>query len=148
MEEVDKHKVRLKKSLKVPEGYFADNKARVMAEVTKDESPESLKVVWGKAYIWLSAAAVIVLGLFMYFQKPTVSSDEAFTLNDLSDATIENYLVEDYTYGLAEPLIAEALVFSDYPDDIGFENTSDEEIVEFLTNSRIDEPILYPDYED
>ncbi|MGB0178241.1 MAG: hypothetical protein ACPF9D_13830 [Owenweeksia sp.] len=147
MEELEEHRTKLRESLKIPEGYFTESKALAMARAAENKAPEPLMVIWRKAAVWLSAAAVITLGLFIYFNEPAPNPD-VFSLNDLPDGTIEDYLMEDYAYGLEEPLIAQALAFSEPADDTWLENVSDEEIEEFLNNSRLDESILYTDYED
>ncbi|HBF18458.1 MAG: hypothetical protein CMI36_03515 [Owenweeksia sp.] len=146
MEELDKYRSRLKDSLKVPEGYFTQNQ-NALKDIALQEKSGTLVVRLKKVPVWLSAAAVITLGLFVYFNKP-VKPTVDFSLNDLSTDTIANYLASELAYGLDDPLLSDALKVNDTPEDAWFEDISNEEIIDFLTDSKLEESTLYQDYED
>ena len=80
MEELDKYRSRLKDSLKVPEGYFTQNQ-NALKDIALQEKSGTLVVRLKKVPVWLSAAAVITLGLFVYFNKP-VKPTVDFSLNN------------------------------------------------------------------
>ncbi|MEQ9262746.1 MAG: hypothetical protein RLP14_06265 [Owenweeksia sp.] len=144
MKEPEEYKTKLRESMKVPTGYFDQNKVRMLSQARETATYQQPKVVWKKPVLWLSAAAILTLGMFVYFNQPADYSDP-YTLYDLPEGSIATYLNNEYVYGLEEPLIAE--VWRENSIELNLEEVPEEKILDFLTTSGIDETTLYMDYE-
>ncbi len=144
MNKQDDLQENIRERMKVPEGYFEANKVRIMQMAAQSEK-SPLRLAWRQPLIWLSAAAVLALGLFI-LPKQFLDTKEPVNLEALPTAAIVNYIDKEYAYSLEENLLADAM--GTLPgEEVLWEGLSEDEIIDFLTDSPVEESILYEEYE-
>lgn len=116
-EDLNKFKKDLEGALKVPEGYFSENKKVLLAIpiMAKEENKKTISL-WPRVLTWsLSAAAVISIALFLMNPQddPNSLSGIEASLNEIDKEYIEDYLMNEYIYGADESLLLSEVEFED-----------------------------------
>lgn len=119
-EDLNDYKKNLEGGLKVPEGYFKDNKKVLLSiPLLENEKNTEKKTIslWPKVLAWsLSAAAIISMALF--FLNPEPQNIDPWdgieaSLNEMDSEHIEDYLMNEYIYGADESLLLNEVEFED-----------------------------------
>lgn len=124
-----------KKPHTVPEGYFAKKKLELLAITDEEQNPAN-KVFKLKATLsWVAGiAAAIIIGVFLYPSTP-ISNAVPVSETALTNASIENYLLEEYpSNAVEEAIIINELTKADL-DAISFNTFEENELEEFIDNN-------------
>ncbi len=120
---------------KVPEGYFDKKKSSLLA-IADEQTDGTPKVFNLKATLgWVAGiAAAVLLGIYLYPSSPT-NTGNTISEPALTNASIEEYLLEEYPAGVTEEnIIINELTEGDL-DELGFSALEQNELEDFLDNN-------------
>ncbi len=90
------NKNEIKSGFKVPENYFEQFEAKMMAQISEEKETKVISLFY-KKQIWISAVAAVILlaiAIPVYFNMASESN--------LDDTSIENYLLQQQGIGITE----------------------------------------------
>ncbi len=120
---------------KVPEGYFDQKKLDLLAIADEEQKPEPKGFKLKATLSWVvGIAAAIIIGVILY---PTAPKSDVIPITEvaLTNASIEEYLLEEYpASAMEEALIVNELTEEDL-EAISFNAFEENELEEFIDNN-------------
>lgn len=126
---------------RVPEGYFDTKEQDLKAIAGESVSNKTRVIGWQRPLSWVAGIAAAMLIGWLLFPQPDPVQQTVLG-SEISDASIESYLLEEYNLGVVEEDVIINQLSSEDLEALEFEHLEEEDIEEFIDN-RFDETLHY-----